>query len=71
MEILVAVLLAWFAFWLITLVQILRTPDEEFERAGQIKLLWLIGVFVFQFFGVIAYYAVARPRLQAADRTLS
>lgn len=66
MEILVAVILAWFAFWLYTLIQIARMPDEAFQRAGQIKFLWLLGVFVFQFFGVIAYYVVARPKLAEA-----
>ena len=66
MEVIIVILLAWFMFWAYTLFQVLRIPDDVFERAGQIKLLWVFGVLIFQFFGVIAYYAVARPRLMEA-----
>ena len=67
--ILIVALIAWAFFWAYTLVQILRTPDFVFERAGQIKLLWIFGVLIFQFFGVVAFYAVLRPKLQEAAKT--
>lgn len=58
--------LALFIVWIMTLVDALRRPATEWERAGQNQLIW-IGVIVFlHLLGALLYFLIARPALERA-----
>ena len=60
-------LMAWGAVWVISLIEILRWSDEAWAISGQNRLAWFFVVFFFQFFGLLFYLGIGRPRLQAAE----
>lgn len=60
------ILLAWGVLWLGTIADIVRWPGTTWELSGQSRALWFVLVFFFQFFGLIAYWGIARPRLVTA-----
>lgn len=60
-------LLVWGAVWFLTLVEIVRWSNETWAAAGQNRLAWFFVVFFFQFFGLLLYLAIARPRLRAVE----
>jgi hypothetical protein len=53
-------LLGFLAFWVWSLVDAIRVPDEAF-RAGS-KVIWVVVIAVTGFIGSIVYLAVGRPR---------
>lgn len=69
MEILIMLgVAAWLGFWLSMLLEIGRRPDSVYRDTGESKALWFLAVLVFQFFGTLVYYFMAREKLVAADR---
>lgn len=57
---LVAVGIACFVFWIMSLVDIARRPDWQFKAAGLEKVTWLVLVALIQFFGIIYWFAIRR-----------
>lgn len=51
---------------IITLVDIARRPQAEWETAGQNQIMWVLLVLFLTLIGIILYYAIARPRLEDA-----
>ena len=58
------IVLAGFAFWVWSLVDGLKRPDAEWERAGQNKLIWILVLIFVGPIGSFIYLAVARPQLE-------
>ncbi|MGI8806536.1 MAG: PLDc N-terminal domain-containing protein [Acidimicrobiales bacterium] len=56
-----SVLLAGLVFWIWSLVDAIRVPDESAFRAGS-KVVWVVVIAVTGFIGSIVYLAVGRPR---------
>ena len=55
------VLLAFIAFWVWSLVDAIRVPDDSAFRAGS-KVIWVVVIAVTGFIGSIVYMVVGRPR---------
>lgn len=60
------VLLGLVALWLGLLVQALRIPDSQWEKADQSKLVYVLLMAVLGLLGSIVYLLVARPALRRA-----
>jgi hypothetical protein len=56
-----AVLAGFFAFWVWSLVDAIRVPDESAYRAGS-KVVWVVVIAVTGFIGSIVYLVMGRPR---------
>jgi uncharacterized membrane protein len=56
-----SVLLAFAVFWIWTLVDAIRVPDDSAFRAGS-KLVWVVVIAVTGFIGSIVYLVMGRPR---------
>ena len=56
-----AILLAGIAFWIWSLVDAVRVPDDSSYRAGS-KVLWVVVIALTGFIGSIAYLLAGRPR---------
>lgn len=61
------VALAVFVWWLLMLIDALRTPSSVWESAEQNQLLYVLLMALVGVVGTIVYVAVARPRLRAVD----
>ncbi len=53
-----------FAFWVWTLVDCLRRPDQQWQAAGQNKILWAVLIAVLGVLGSILYVVIPRPALR-------
>jgi len=56
---------ALFVWWLLVLIEALRVPAAQWERAGQSQLLYVLLMVFLGIIGTIAYAVVARPQLRA------
>jgi phospholipase D-like protein len=56
-----SVLLGFFVFWIWSLVDTIRVPDESAFRAGS-KVIWVVVIAVTGFIGSIVYLVMGRPR---------
>ena len=56
-----AVLLGFIVFWVWSLVDAIRVPDDSAFRAGS-KVIWVIVIAVMGFIGSVVYLAMGRPR---------
>jgi hypothetical protein len=56
-----SVLLGFFVFWIWSLVDAIRVPDESAFRAGS-KVVWVVVIAVTGFIGSIVYLVMGRPR---------
>jgi hypothetical protein len=65
-SILVVVGLALFVWWLVMLVEAVKTPKSQWDAAGQSLLVHVLLMLFLGVIGTIIYIAVARPRLRAA-----
>lgn len=62
---LVLIGIAGFALWIVALVDALKRPADNWERAGQNQIVW-VGVIIFaNLIGALIYWIVARPQLEA------
>ena len=55
------VLLGFLVFWVWSLVDAIRVPDDSAFRAGS-KVIWVIVIAVTGFIGSAVYLVVGRPR---------
>ena len=55
------VLLGFLVFWVWSLVDAIRVPDDSAFRAGT-KVIWVVVIAVTGFIGSIVYLAMGRPR---------
>lgn len=53
-----------FVVWVVALVDALRIPDRDWDRAGQSKLLLVLLIALLGVIGAILYAAMARPQLR-------
>ncbi len=51
-------------FWIWSLIDVLRRPDQEYAVAGQNKILWLLVVLLGHLIGSLLYVFIARPQLE-------
>jgi hypothetical protein len=58
--------LAGTVFWIWSLVDLLRRPDQQYAAAGQTKVVWLLVVLLGHVIGSLIYLLVARPSLDRA-----
>jgi hypothetical protein len=56
-----SVLLGFAVFWIWSLVDAIRVPDEWAFRAGS-KLIWVVVIAVTGFIGSVVYLVMGRPR---------
>lgn len=64
---LLPIVVAVFVWWLVELIDALRTPREQWERAGQSQLVYVMLMVFLGIVGTILYVAVARPVLRQAS----
>ena len=57
--------LAITVWWLLMLVQALRTPDSVWAAAGQSKILYVLLMIFLGWLGALLYVFIARPGLRA------
>lgn len=55
------VLLGFIVFWVWSLVDAVRVPDDSAFRAGS-KVVWVVVIALTGFIGSLIYLAVGRPR---------
>lgn len=60
--------LAGFAFWIWSLVDAIQRPDDEWQRAGQNKLIWILVLIFVGFIGSFIYLLIARPALERSKQ---
>ena len=64
--IVVVIGLALFVWWLLVLIEALRTPSSQWAAAGQNQLVYIVLMVLLGVIGTIVYVAVARPQLRSA-----
>lgn len=57
---------ALFLWWVLVLIEAMRTPRTDWARAEQNQLLYVLLMVFLGIIGTIVYVAVARPRLRGA-----
>jgi hypothetical protein len=62
---------ALFVWWILMLIEALRTPDSQWEAAGQSQLLYALVMVFLCVIGTIVYVVVARPQLRRAGSSTS
>lgn len=60
-----AVVVALFVWWLLVLIDCLRTPDAVWQAAGENQVVWLLVLILLGFVGAILYVLLARPKVRA------
>ncbi|MET8518599.1 hypothetical protein [Nocardioides sp. NPDC004968] len=63
----IVLLLVWLAltvWWLVMLVQALRTPDSVWAAADQSKILYVLLMIFLGWLGALLYVVIARPGLR-------
>ena len=56
----VVLVLGGFAVWLYALIDVIRTPDHQFQTGTQ--LIWVLVVLFANIVGALIYLAIGRPR---------
>ena len=59
-----AIFLIPFVFWIWTLVDALRHPDERYLATGQSKIVWILVIIFLGALGSLIYLFVARGKLR-------
>lgn len=54
------------AFWIWTLVDVVRRTDYEFALIGQSKIMWILLIVLGGIVGSVLYVAIARPKFGPA-----
>lgn len=57
---------AIFVWWLLMLIDALKTPGTTWEAAGQSQVLYVVLMAVLGVVGTILYVFIARPQLRRA-----
>jgi hypothetical protein len=63
LAVMLSLVLASTIFWIWSLVDLLRRPDQQYVAAGQNKVVWLLVVLLGHVIGSLIYLLVARPQL--------
>ncbi|GAA3513938.1 hypothetical protein GCM10022234_05910 [Aeromicrobium panaciterrae] len=63
--VLVAIAVALFAWWLLMLIEALKTPAAQWKAAGQSQVVYVILMVVLGVIGTILYIAVPRSQLRS------
>jgi hypothetical protein len=64
--IIVVVGAAVFVWWVLVLIEALRTPTSQWAAAGQNQIIYIALMVLLGIIGTIVYIAVARPQLRTA-----
>ena len=56
-----AVILGFLVFWVWSLVDAIRVPDDSAFRAGS-KVIWVLVIAITGLIGSVVYLAMGRPR---------
>lgn len=57
--------IAGFALWIVALVDALKRPTDNWERAGQNQIVWVVVIVFANIIGALIYWIVARPQLES------
>lgn len=57
---------ALFVWWLLVLIEALKTPSAQWSAAGQNQVIYVVLMVLLGIIGTILYIAVARPALRTA-----
>ncbi len=49
--------------WLVALIDMLRRPVEQWQAAGQDRIVWALVVVLLYAVGAVLYWFIARPQL--------
>jgi len=60
------VAIALFLWWLLVLIEALRTPTSQWKAAGQNQIVYIVLMVLVGLVGTIVYIVVARPQLRSA-----
>ena len=64
-----AVFVAGFVFWILTIIEVARLPEYQFQAAGTEKTTWVLVVALAGFIGALIWlFAKRRAVLDAAGR---
>ncbi len=69
--IVVVIGVALIVWWLLVLIEALRTPSSQWAAAGQNQLVYIVLMVLLGVIGTIVYIAVARPQLRTAGSSTS
>ncbi len=58
--------IAAFVWWLVVLIEALKTPSSQWSAAGQNQILYVVMMVLLGIIGTILYIAIARPALRTA-----
>lgn len=61
---LLVVVVGTFAYWLSALVDAIRRPSSDFEAIGRSKVLWVLGILIFELIGALAYSFIVRREFE-------
>lgn len=59
-------IIVWLSVWVWALVDAGSRGEEQWQRVGESKTMWMLLIIVLQFFGTIAYLWMIRPKLISA-----
>lgn len=62
--ILLAIVLAAFVWWLLKLIEALKTPTQQWEASGQSQLVYILLMVFLGVIGTAVYVLVAQPQLR-------
>lgn len=65
----IIVVLGGFAVWLYALIDVIRTPDHQYQAGTQ--LVWVLVVLFANIIGALIYLAIGRPRQRTQNRQMS
>ena len=57
--------LLFFVLWVYALVDALRRPTDEWTRANQNQIVWVLVILIGNALGAAIYLLVARPQLES------
>ena len=53
-------------FWVLSLIEVVRTPDQQFAAAGAEKLVWVLVVALAGWLGALIWWFAVRSSVRAA-----
>lgn len=62
-----AVSIGGLVFWVVALVDVVRTPDAVWQAIRNDKTPWIIVVAIAGWIGALIYWFVQRPKLKAVE----
>ncbi|MCB2224053.1 MAG: PLDc N-terminal domain-containing protein [Actinobacteria bacterium] len=56
--------LLFFLFWAWALIDAVKRPTDQWERAHQSEIVWILVILLGSVLGATAYLFIARPQLE-------